>query len=109
MLKLTGVMIVLGAFVVATPSQARSTDLECFPLPQLEQALGARYGEMQRFRARERDGVEYRLYVNGQTGTWSWVGIPSGANIACMMFSGSGTQAPAVGDKPVSKGDEVLF
>lgn len=100
--------VIAAAFAFPTPADARNA-LECYPLRQLEQALTARYGEMQQFRARERDGVEYRLYVNGQTGTWSWVGIPSGANIACMMFSGSGTQGPASSDKPAAGGDDVLF
>ena len=63
----------------------------CYPLNQIEQALGGQYGERQRFAGRDADGadaVEYRLYVNAETGSWSWVGIPEGTRIGCLVFSG---------------------
>ena len=73
-------------------AQAAEAKLACYPLKQIEQALGTEYGEKQQFTGREESAeakaVEYRLYVNAETGSWSWVGIPSGSEIGCLIFAG---------------------
>jgi hypothetical protein len=68
--------------------QMAAAKLACYPLDKLEQALGAEYGERPQFAGRESEGVEYRLYVNARTGSWSWVGIPAGTKIGCLIFAG---------------------
>lgn len=72
-----------------TPAGQRSVAAPaCFPLAEIERALGGEYGERRRFAGREEGGIEYRLYVNAATGTWSWVGIPADAAAGCLLFAG---------------------
>lgn len=78
-----------GLTIVLSPELA-AAKLACYPLAQIEQALGSEYGEKRQFSGRESEGVEYRLYVNAATGSWSWVGIPSGTRIGCLIFAGTG-------------------
>ena len=74
-----------------------SAKLSCYPLAQIEQALDAEYGETRRFAGQESTGIEYRLNVNAKSGTWSWIGIPAGAKVGCLIFAGRGDmpQLPA--------------
>ena len=79
----------LTALAAAAPAQAK---LACYHLAQIEQALGAEYGEKQAFAGREAktgESIEYRLYVNAETGSWSWVGIPAGTQMGCLIFAGT--------------------
>jgi hypothetical protein len=73
-------------------AHAAEAKLACYPLKQIEKALGTEYGEKQQFAGREESAeaktVEYRLYVNAETGSWSWVGIPAGGEIGCLIFAG---------------------
>src|SRR5512134_461050 len=69
--------------------------LSCYPLAQIERALGFEFGEMRRFAGKESSGIEYRLYVNAKTGSWSWIGIPAGAEVGCLIFAGSADAMPA--------------
>ena len=68
--------------------------LSCYPLAQIEQALDAEYGEARRFSGHESTGIEYRLYVNAKTGSWSWIGIPEGAQLGCLIFAGRADESP---------------
>lgn len=72
---------------VFTPQLAEAK-LSCYPLAQIERALDSEYGEMRRFAGKETTGIEYRLYVNAKTGSWSWIGIPAGAEVGCLIFAG---------------------
>jgi hypothetical protein len=78
----------LGLAVASAPQLAMAK-LTCYPLTQIERALDAEYGEMRRFSGREATGIEYRLYVNGKTGSWSWIGIPAGTGVGCLIFAGN--------------------
>ena len=78
-----------GLAVVLSP-QLAAAKLACYPLAQIEQTLGAEYGEKRQFSGRETEGIEYRLYVNARTGSWSWVGIPVGTQVGCLIFAGKG-------------------
>ena len=74
----------------ASPAEAK---LACYHLKQIEHALEAEYGEKQRFTGHEAKSgaaaVEYRLYVNAETGSWTWVGIPAGSEMGCLIFGGT--------------------
>lgn len=80
--------------------QPASAKLACYPLDKMEQALNAEYGEKPHFTGRESEGVEYRLYVNAQTGSWSWVGIPAGTRIGCLVFAGRVHENRPPGEPP---------
>src|SRR5262245_26866778 len=67
--------------------------LSCYPLTQIESVLDAGYGEVRHFSGRETTGIEYRLYVNAKTGSWSWIGIPAGTQVGCLIFAGSADDA----------------
>ena len=93
---------VLG-FAFALAPQLALAKLACYPLTQIEAALDADYGETRHFAGREAEGIEYRLYVNARTGSWSWVGIPSGTQVGCLIFAGSGdTAIPRAAPAPAS-------
>lgn len=85
------------AFALVLAPGFASAKLTCYPLGQIEQALDTEYGETRRFAGQESTGIEYRLYVNAKTGTWSWIGIPAGAKVGCLIFAGRGevVQPPA--------------
>lgn len=74
--------------------QLAAAKLSCYPLAQIERALDSEYGEMRRFAGKEATGIEYRLYVNAKTGSWSWIGIPAGAEVGCLIFAGRTNEAP---------------
>jgi hypothetical protein len=76
-----------GVALLALPHIARA-EISCYPLARMEQALSVEYGESAMFKGSEDKGTEYRLYVNRSTGTWSWVGVPKGTRIACLIFAG---------------------
>ena len=80
----------LAGLTIALSPELAAAKLACYPLAQIEQALGSEYGEKRQFSGRESEGVEYRLYVNAETGSWSWVGIPAGTQIGCLIFAGKG-------------------
>ena len=80
----------LAGLAVALSPQLAAAKLTCYPLAQIEQSLGSEFGEKRQFSGRETEGIEYRLYVNAQTGSWSWVGIPVGTQIGCLIFAGKG-------------------
>ena len=82
----------IGFALVLAPQLALAK-LACYPLAQIERALDSDYGETRHFSGRETAGIEYRLYVNAKTGSWSWVGIPVGTQVACLIFSGSADDA----------------
>jgi hypothetical protein len=79
----------LGGVGLLLAPQGAAAKLACYPLDRIEAALGAEYGERRQFAGRESEGVEYRLYVNGETGSWSWIGIPAGTQIGCLLFAGN--------------------
>jgi hypothetical protein len=85
--------------VTATTDSAKLT---CYPLTQIERALDAEYGELRRFSGHEATGIEYRLYINAKTGSWSWIGIPAGAAIGCLIFAGRSDEAPPAAAPPVA-------
>ncbi len=85
---------VLGISAAMSLPQAAHAKLSCYPLAQIERALDTEYGEMRRFSGKESTGIEYRLYVNDKTGTWSWIGIPAGAAVGCLIFAGKGDAMP---------------
>ena len=95
-----------ASLAIALSPQLAAAKLVCYPLTQIEQALDVEYGEMQQFSGRESTGIEYRLYVNAKTGSWSWVGIPAGAKVGCLIFIGRAedmlprTQPPAPAAPP---------
>ncbi len=91
---------VLGLSAAVSLPQAAHAKLSCYPLAQIEQALDTEYGEMRRFTGKESTGIEYRLYVNDKTGTWSWIGIPAGAEVGCLIFAGKGNALPAPAKAP---------
>jgi hypothetical protein len=82
-----------GAAALLAPQLAEAK-LSCYPLAQIERALDSEYGEMRSFAGKETTGIEYRLYVNAKTGSWSWIGIPAGAEIGCLIFAGRTNEAP---------------
>jgi hypothetical protein len=82
------ISMVLAAATAALAPAVAEAKLACYPLDKIEQALGTEFGEKQRFAGRESEGVEYRLYVNAETGSWSWVGVPAGTKIGCLIFAG---------------------
>lgn len=96
-------------FAVALPPAAALAKLSCYPLTQIEQALDAEYGEMRQFTGHESTGIEYRLYVNAKTGSWSWVGIPSGTKVGCLIFAGQADQAPPSLPPAPSSGPQAQF
>jgi len=90
------VVALLAGLTIALSPQLAAAKLACHPLAQMEQALGSDYGEKRQFSGRESEGIEYRLYVNAETGSWSWVGIPAGTQIGCLIFAGKGQpESPA--------------
>jgi len=90
---------VLAAGLAAAAPSAAEAKLACYHLKQIEQSLEAQYGEKPQFTGREaksgESGVEYRLYVNAETGSWSWVGIPAGTEVGCLIFGGTMPDRPA--------------
>ena len=101
------IVIPLTLLAFAAAPGAASARLACYPLKQIEQALHTEYGEKQQFAGRDVDrgadgaeGAEYRLYVNGETGSWSWVGIPAGADVGCLIFSGRMPAGPSTTETP---------
>lgn len=83
-----------AVFAAAAPAQAK---LACYHLKQIAQALESEYGEKQQFTGREAktgETIEYRLYINAETGSWSWVGIPAGTEIGCLIFAGTIPEKP---------------
>lgn len=90
-----------GIALVFAP-QLAAAKLACYPLDRIEAALQSEYGEQAQFRGHEEAGVEYRLYVNRKTGTWSWIGIPTGARVGCLIFAGKTNPVPDAksDDKP---------
>jgi hypothetical protein len=91
------------AFALMLSPELASAKLSCYPLAQIEQALGAEYGETRRFAGQESTGIEYRLYVNAKTGTWSWIGIPAGAKVGCLIFAGRGEVVPPSAEPSTTK------
>jgi hypothetical protein len=89
----------IGFAFVLLPELAQAK-LSCYPLAQIEQALDAEYGESRRFSGHESTGIEYRLYVNAKTGSWSWIGIPAGAQVGCLIFAGRAEANPPRLDPP---------
>jgi hypothetical protein len=94
-------------FAVAVPPLPASANLACYPLTQIEQALDSEYGEMRRFSGKEATGIEYRLYVNARTGSWSWIGIPAGAGIGCLIFAGRADAPPPA--EPPAQAPQAQF
>lgn len=88
------VLALAAPLVVATLPQLAAAKLACYPLTQIEQALDAEYGETRQFAGHETTGIEYRLYVNAKTGSWSWVGIPTGTKVGCLIFAGRAEEEP---------------
>ena len=84
---------VIGLTLGLWPQVAPAT-LSCYPLTEIERALDAEYGEVRHFTGSESTGIEYRLYVNAKTGSWSWIGIPAGAKVGCLIFAGRSVDAP---------------
>ena len=80
-------------FVLALAPQLALAKLACYPLAQIERTLDSDYGEIRHFSGRETAGIEYRLYINAKTGSWSWVGIPAGTQVGCLIFAGSADDA----------------
>lgn len=79
--------VIFGIASALVPSVV-SAKLSCYPLAQIESALDTEYGELREFTGKEEAGIEYRLYVNAKTGTWSWIGIPKGTEVGCLIFAG---------------------
>jgi hypothetical protein len=79
--------LVLGLACAIVPGAA-SAKVSCYPLAQIERALDTEYGETRHFAGSEETGIEYRLYVNAKKGTWSWIGIPKGTEVGCLIFAG---------------------
>lgn len=82
------------SLAAALSPQLALAKLSCYPLAQIERALDSEFGEMRRFAGKESGGIEYRLYVNAKTGSWSWIGIPAGAEVGCLIFAGRTDEAP---------------
>ena len=97
----------IGVAIAALPLPAMAK-LACYPLTQIERALDSEYGEMRRFAGKEATGIEYRLYVNARTGSWSWIGIPAGAGIGCLIFAG-GADAPPPAAEPSVPSPQAQF
>jgi hypothetical protein len=100
------------AAVILASANAGAAEVACYPLAHIEQALGTQYGETRRFSGKEGAGIEYRLYVNSKTGTWSWVGIPPKTEIGCLIFAGAAKDQVGEGDdrapQPNPAADAVL-
>jgi hypothetical protein len=77
-----------AAFALVAAPHLAEAKIACYPIDRMETALVSEYGERRQFTGAEGEGVEYRLYVNRDTGSWSWVGIPKGTNVACVLFAG---------------------
>lgn len=100
---------VAALFILAAP-QLAAAKLACYPLAHIEQALEAEYGEARHFTGHESTGIEYRLYVNARTGSWSWIGIPAGTQIGCLIFAGRGEDhRPRVEPPPDSRPPAAQF
>ena len=84
---------VVGLAVMLAPELA-TAKLSCYPLKQIRNALEAQYGDKPLFTGREAEGIEYRLYVNAQTGSWTWIGIPAGTALGCLIFAGRPARIP---------------
>lgn len=82
-----------AALAVCSVPQMAAAKLSCYPITQIERALDGEFGEMRSFAGKEATGIEYRLYVNTRTGSWSWIGIPAGAGIGCLIFAGRSNEA----------------
>lgn len=91
MARFAASVVCLAAVLAPQLAEAK---LICYPLTQIESALDGEYGEMRRFSGTESAGIEYRLYVNAKTGSWSWIGIPAGAAVGCLIFAGRTGEAP---------------
>jgi len=86
------VLFAAAAFAALTAAAPAHAKLACYHLKLIEQALDAEYGEKPAFTGRESkagESIEYRLYVNAATGSWSWVGIPAGTEVGCLVFAGT--------------------
>ena len=95
--------VTLGFACALAPAIAPATasaKLSCYPLAQIESALDTEYGEMRQFTGKEEAGIEYRLYVNAKTGTWSWIGIPKGSEVGCLIFAGRNDDARPSDQRP---------
>jgi len=92
---MTRIIPAMAGLAVALAPQLAAAKLSCYPLKQIEQALKAEYGEKPHFTGREAEGIAYRLYVNAQTGNWSWIGVPAGTELGCIIFAGRTQRGPA--------------
>ena len=91
---MTRILPALAGLAVAFAPHWAAAKFSCYPLKQIEQTLHAEYGEKPHFTGRESEGIEYRLYVNADTGSWSWIGIPVGSDLACLIFAGRTPRGP---------------
>jgi hypothetical protein len=99
---------VIGLVIALTPDLA-AAKLSCYPLKQIENALEAEYGDQPIFTGREAGGIEYRLYVNAQTGSWTWIGIPVGTFLGCLIFDGRAARVPVLATPPSQSVPKVQF
>ncbi len=105
---MTRILASATALAIAALPQLALAKPSCYPLAQIEQALDSEYGEARRFSGNESTGIEYRLYVNATTGSWSWIGIPAGTKVGCLIFAGSAdTELPL--PKPPASSPEAQF
>lgn len=90
--RLLGSAVALAAASAPHPA---ASELVCYPLAQIEHALDGAFGESRSFAGKDAAGIAYRLYLNSRTGSWSWIGIPAGAEIGCLIFAGRSDDTPA--------------
>ncbi len=93
---------------IALAPQLAGAKLACYPLTQIEQLLDREYGEVRHFAGQESTGIEYRLYLNAKTGSWSWVGIPAGTKVGCLIFAGR-SESDSLSDIPAMPPPQAQF
>lgn len=91
----------IAGLALAAPHAAAAANPPCYPLDKIEELLGSEYGEKRSFAGKEdTKGVEYRLYVNLESGSWSWIGIPAGSQLGCLLFVGNRHDSPTTPSMP---------
>jgi hypothetical protein len=87
------VIRIVGLCVLAVfgSTAAFAQTSQCAPALTLRTALAATYGEVPLWVGLNDAGVQFTLFANAQSGTWTFIGVQN--DTGCMLASGTGYAA----------------
>jgi hypothetical protein len=78
------------AFADAPGQYSAESPAMCASYAAHEKYLAQRYGEFPVFTGQLQDGVVFRLFANGKSGSWTMLLIRAADGVACVQGSGEG-------------------